>query len=236
MLSNYYFLFSLCFCRIESYSCKMAGNDKQFYKRFNSEQGVTPHDLQALSPPQTSLGTSPAQSYRCINFFKRMKKKNFSIKYRRSSVVKSRAWRSHCETRKFYYLYTHPVYTHHLLSFHRAQFHCSQFSLSRLLLLSRNNASSFRCIEYLFEIIIFRCFTFALAQGDDRERECNILNNYYWTKICTHLTCLNYQGYQHLPDKKKTSPPETLSVAHTLLPQIKCIHCMRNNNIAFDKK
>ncbi|XP_034942228.1 repressor of RNA polymerase III transcription MAF1 homolog [Chelonus insularis] len=49
--------------RIESYSCKMAGNDKQLYKRFNAEQGVTPHDLQALSPPQTSLGTSPAQSY-----------------------------------------------------------------------------------------------------------------------------------------------------------------------------
>lgn len=49
--------------RIESYSCKMAGNDKQLYKRFNAEQGVTPHDLQALSPPQTSLGTSPAQRY-----------------------------------------------------------------------------------------------------------------------------------------------------------------------------
>ncbi|XP_020283824.1 repressor of RNA polymerase III transcription MAF1 homolog [Pseudomyrmex gracilis] len=48
--------------RIESYSCKMAGNDKQMYKRFNSEEGVTPHDLQALSPPQTS-GTSPAQGY-----------------------------------------------------------------------------------------------------------------------------------------------------------------------------
>lgn len=49
--------------RIESYSCKMAGNDKQLYKRFNAEQGYTPHDLQALSPPQTSLGTSPAQGY-----------------------------------------------------------------------------------------------------------------------------------------------------------------------------
>ncbi|KAJ8687708.1 hypothetical protein QAD02_023502 [Eretmocerus hayati] len=49
--------------RIESYSCKMAGTDKQLYKRFNSEQGVSPHDIQALSPPQTSLGTSPAQSY-----------------------------------------------------------------------------------------------------------------------------------------------------------------------------
>lgn len=41
----------------------MAGNDKQLYKRFNAEQGVNPHDLQALSPPQTSLGTSPAQCY-----------------------------------------------------------------------------------------------------------------------------------------------------------------------------
>ncbi|KAJ9579711.1 hypothetical protein L9F63_004637, partial [Diploptera punctata] len=48
--------------RIESYSCKMAGNDKQLYKRFNSEQGVTPHDLQALSPPQTAIGISPGRS------------------------------------------------------------------------------------------------------------------------------------------------------------------------------
>ncbi|XP_060516776.1 repressor of RNA polymerase III transcription MAF1 homolog [Cylas formicarius] len=37
--------------RIESYSCKMAGGDKAFYKRFNAE-GVNPNDLQALSPPQ----------------------------------------------------------------------------------------------------------------------------------------------------------------------------------------
>lgn len=49
--------------RIESYSCKMAGNDKQMYKRFNSEEGVTPHDLQALAPPPTFLGTSPAQGH-----------------------------------------------------------------------------------------------------------------------------------------------------------------------------
>ncbi|XP_077281483.1 repressor of RNA polymerase III transcription Maf1 [Temnothorax americanus] len=47
--------------RIESYSCKMTANDKQLYKRYNAEQGGTPHDLQALSPPQTFLGTSPAQ-------------------------------------------------------------------------------------------------------------------------------------------------------------------------------
>lgn len=45
--------------RIESYSCKMAGNDKQFYKRFTAEQGTSPQDLQALSPPQASIGLSP---------------------------------------------------------------------------------------------------------------------------------------------------------------------------------
>lgn len=50
-------------CRIESYSCKMAGNEKQLYKRFNAEHGVTPNDLQALSPPQSGLGISPGQSY-----------------------------------------------------------------------------------------------------------------------------------------------------------------------------
>ncbi|KAG8240288.1 hypothetical protein J437_LFUL012765 [Ladona fulva] len=50
---------SKIFGRIESYSCKMAGGEKQLYKRFNSEQGMAPTDLQALSPPQTSLGVSP---------------------------------------------------------------------------------------------------------------------------------------------------------------------------------
>lgn len=50
--------------RIESYSCKMAGGDKALYKRFTSD-GATPHDLQALSPPQTGLGMSPGcGSYR----------------------------------------------------------------------------------------------------------------------------------------------------------------------------
>lgn len=39
----------------------MAGNDKQLYKRFNSEQGVKPNDRQALSPPQTALGVSPGR-------------------------------------------------------------------------------------------------------------------------------------------------------------------------------
>lgn len=54
---------NICFFkfRVESYSCKMAGNDKQMYKRFNSEQGMNPNDLQALSPPQTAMGVSPGQ-------------------------------------------------------------------------------------------------------------------------------------------------------------------------------
>nr|CAG4638697.1 EOG090X0C93 [Cyclestheria hislopi] len=45
--------------RIESYSCKMAGYEKQLYKRFNSESGVSPHDLQVLSAPQSTLAISP---------------------------------------------------------------------------------------------------------------------------------------------------------------------------------
>lgn len=45
------------FGRIESYSCKMAGNDKQLYKRFTSDKN--PNDLQALSPPQTMQELSP---------------------------------------------------------------------------------------------------------------------------------------------------------------------------------
>ncbi|GAA6108010.1 repressor of RNA polymerase III transcription MAF1 homolog isoform X1 [Tachysurus ichikawai] len=42
--------------RIESYSCKMAGEDKQMFKQF-CQEGL-PHVLEALSPPQMS-GISP---------------------------------------------------------------------------------------------------------------------------------------------------------------------------------
>ena len=42
--------------RIESYSCKMIGTEKQFYKKFNSETGRSPHTLEALSPPQNGYG------------------------------------------------------------------------------------------------------------------------------------------------------------------------------------
>jgi hypothetical protein len=45
--------------RIESYSCKMAGNDKQQYKRFLSSEQASSSDLQALSPPQTLVDMSP---------------------------------------------------------------------------------------------------------------------------------------------------------------------------------
>ncbi|XP_034826003.1 repressor of RNA polymerase III transcription MAF1 homolog [Maniola hyperantus] len=37
--------------RVESYSCKMAGGEKAFYKRFTAD-GETTHNLQALSPPE----------------------------------------------------------------------------------------------------------------------------------------------------------------------------------------
>lgn len=47
-----------CISRIESYSCKMAGDDKHMFKQFCQEG--QPHVLEALSPPQTS-GLSPSR-------------------------------------------------------------------------------------------------------------------------------------------------------------------------------
>jgi hypothetical protein len=49
---------TLIFGRIESYSCKLAGNDKQLYKRFITPEQPS-NDLQALSPPQTFMDMSP---------------------------------------------------------------------------------------------------------------------------------------------------------------------------------
>lgn len=49
--------------RIESYSCKMVGQDKRLFKSMNAEPGTSPHDLQALSPPQSALGQSPNKFY-----------------------------------------------------------------------------------------------------------------------------------------------------------------------------
>ena len=45
--------------RIESYSCKMAGDDKRLFKAISHESN--PNDLTTLSPPQT-LSTSPISS------------------------------------------------------------------------------------------------------------------------------------------------------------------------------
>jgi len=48
--------------RIESYSCKMAGNDKRLFKSL-SQATANPKDLQALSPPQSVLANSPSRNY-----------------------------------------------------------------------------------------------------------------------------------------------------------------------------
>lgn len=49
--------------RIESYSCKMAGNDKKLFKALQSAGGHNAGDLQALSPPQSILSLSPSKGY-----------------------------------------------------------------------------------------------------------------------------------------------------------------------------
>ncbi|KAG0729090.1 Repressor of RNA polymerase III transcription MAF1 [Chionoecetes opilio] len=42
--------------RLESYSCKMVGQEKALYKRFHSFSGLS--DMQALSPPQSMMEAS----------------------------------------------------------------------------------------------------------------------------------------------------------------------------------
>lgn len=54
---TFFFPFSFPMCRIESYSCKMAGDDKHMFKQFCQEG--EPHVLEALSPPQSSSAPSP---------------------------------------------------------------------------------------------------------------------------------------------------------------------------------
>jgi len=39
--------------RMESYSCKMAGDPKKLYKQLRNEPGTSPHDLEILGPSQT---------------------------------------------------------------------------------------------------------------------------------------------------------------------------------------
>ena len=45
--------------RIESYSCKMAGDDKRLFKTLYTT-GASPNELTMLSPPQTFLSASPS--------------------------------------------------------------------------------------------------------------------------------------------------------------------------------
>ena len=47
--------------RVESYSCKMAGDDKRLFKSFSNE--ANPKDLTTLSPPQTLLSVSPVSPF-----------------------------------------------------------------------------------------------------------------------------------------------------------------------------
>lgn len=47
--------------RVESYSCKMAGDDKRLFKSFSNE--ADPNDLTTLSPPQTVLSVSPVSPF-----------------------------------------------------------------------------------------------------------------------------------------------------------------------------
>ncbi|CAF1010031.1 unnamed protein product [Rotaria sordida] len=44
--------------RVESYSCKMAGDPKKLYKQLRNEPGTSPHDLEILGPSQTKLSSS----------------------------------------------------------------------------------------------------------------------------------------------------------------------------------
>ena len=54
--------------RIESYSCKMAGQDKRLYKMLNQDAERAPTDLQALSPPQCYSAHSPSRYTKIAKF------------------------------------------------------------------------------------------------------------------------------------------------------------------------
>ncbi|CAF1424918.1 unnamed protein product [Rotaria magnacalcarata] len=50
--------------RVESYSCKMAGDPKKLYKQLRNEPGTSPHDLEILGPSQIQL---PMYNYGLLN-------------------------------------------------------------------------------------------------------------------------------------------------------------------------
>lgn len=50
--------------RLESYSCKMTGDDKRLFRSLSTDHGMTSKDLQALSPPNhVTLSHSPSTVY-----------------------------------------------------------------------------------------------------------------------------------------------------------------------------
>lgn len=52
---------------IESYSCKMAGNDKRLFKSICHDTGHQQNDLQALSPPESQVCHSPQRYSRSFS-------------------------------------------------------------------------------------------------------------------------------------------------------------------------
>lgn len=48
--------------RLESYSCKMVASEKKLFKLMNAADGLSPNDLEALSPPNSSSFTSRIES------------------------------------------------------------------------------------------------------------------------------------------------------------------------------
>lgn len=68
LLAHDFIQFFLAVNRIESYSCKMAGQDKRLFKLLSRENGEVPGGLQALSPPQ-SMGPTSHSPGRLVLFF-----------------------------------------------------------------------------------------------------------------------------------------------------------------------
>ncbi|ESO11707.1 hypothetical protein HELRODRAFT_166724 [Helobdella robusta] len=54
--------------RLESYSCKMVTKDKRLFKLMSNEMGLSPNDLQALSPPVNMFSSSPTSRFGSKSF------------------------------------------------------------------------------------------------------------------------------------------------------------------------
>ncbi len=58
LTSFFYFLIPF---RLESYSCKLVASEKKLFKSMNAADGLSPNDLEALSPPNSS--SFPSNSF-----------------------------------------------------------------------------------------------------------------------------------------------------------------------------